>query len=145
VKGLRGALLTVLLAALAAGAAAWGGARYALQREAQPSLHEFAHEKLDLSDEQARKLDALERDFAVRRRAREAELRLANAELAAAIEAKHQYSAEVQAAVEHFHEVMGQLQKETIVHVMQMRAILTPEQAARFDRRVSEALTEDGE
>ena len=38
---------------------------------------------------------------------------------------------------------MGELQKETVVHILQMRAILTPEQAAIFDRRVSEALTED--
>jgi Spy/CpxP family protein refolding chaperone len=70
---------------------------------------------------------------------------MANAELAAAINAQHRYGPEVQAAVEHFHDIMGQLQKETIVHVMQMRAILTPQQAAIFDKRVSEALTEAGE
>ena len=70
-------------------------------------------------------------------------MRLANAELAAAIEAKHQNSPEVQSAIEHFHDVMGELQKETIVHILDMRAILTPNQAAIFDKRVSEALTEE--
>jgi Spy/CpxP family protein refolding chaperone len=145
VKGLRGALLTIVLAALAAGLGAWGGARYVLHRDSEPSLHSFVHEELNLSAEQDRKLEEIEREFSVVRAAREAELRMANAELAAAINAKHRYSPEVQAAVEHFHHVMGQFQKETIVHVMQMRAILTPQQAAIFDKRVSEALTEDGE
>jgi hypothetical protein len=145
VTGLRGAILTIVLAALAGGLGAWGGVRYVLHTEREPSLHAFLHEELSLSEAQNRKLDLLERDFAVKRRAREAELRMANAELAAAIDAKHQYSPEVQAAVEHFHHVMGELQKETIVHVLQMRAILTPDQAVVFDKRVSEALTEAAE
>jgi Spy/CpxP family protein refolding chaperone len=145
VKALRGALLTIVLAALAAGVGAWGGARYVLGRESEPSLHAFVHDELRLTAEQDRRLQAIERDFSVTRAAREAELRMANAELAAAIDAKHKYSPEVRAAVEHFHDVMGQLQKETIIHVMHMRAILTPEQAAKFDKRVSEALTEDDE
>lgn len=142
-NAIKGAILTVLLAALAAGLGAWGGASYVLRAERKPSLHEFMHEKLHLTDEQNRKLLALERDFSITRSAREAELRLANAELARAIEAKHEYSPEVRTAIEHFHDVMGGLQKETIVHILQMRAILTPEQAAIFDRRVSEALTEE--
>lgn len=141
--GLRGAILTVILAALAAGLGAWGGVRYVLHAEREPSLHEFVHEELELSSDQTRKLDLLERDFAVRRQAREAELRMANAELAAAIDAKHEYSPEVKAAVEHFHHVMGELQKDTIVHVLHMREILTRDQAVAFDKRVSEALTED--
>lgn len=142
-KNLRGLLLTLVLVALAAGLGAWGGARYVLRAEREPSLHTFLHDKLNLSSDQKAKLDVLERDFAVRRSAREAEMRLANAELAAAIEAKHQNSPEVQSAIEHFHDVMGELQKETIVHILDMRAILTPNQAAIFDKRVSEALTEE--
>ena len=142
-KGLRGLLLTLVLAALAAGLGAWGGARYVLLAQQEPSLHAFVHDKLNLSSGQEAKLDVLEREFAVRRSAREAELRLANAELAAAIEAKHRYSPEVQTAIEHFHDVMGELQKETIVHILHMRAILTPSQAEIFDKRVSEALTEE--
>lgn len=142
-KGLRGLLLTLVLVALAAGLGAWGGARYVLRAEQEPSLHAFLHGKLNLSSDQKAKLDVLESGFAVRRSAREAELRLANAELAAAIEAKHENSPEVQSAIEHFHDVMGELQKETIVHILDMRAILTPNQAAIFDKRVSEALTEE--
>ena len=144
-SGLRSAILTVLLAALAAGLGAWGGATYVLNATKEPSLHEFMHEKLSLSAEQGRQLQAIEREFSITRSAREAELRMANAELAGAINAKHEYSPEVRIAIEHFHDVMGELQKETVVHILQMRAILTPEQAAIFDRRVSEALTEDAQ
>ena len=50
---------------------------------------------------------------------------------------------QVTAAVDHFHSAMGELQKATIEHVFAMRAVLTPEQAARFDRTVVDALTAD--
>lgn len=139
----RGVLLTLLLAALAGGAGAWIGSRLLVGDQHAPSLHELVHEELKLSPEQERRLEALEQDFAVRRRAREAELRAANAALAAAIQARHEYSPEVQAAVERFHHAMGELQKDTILHVLAMRQVLTPEQAVKFDRRISEALTDE--
>lgn len=138
----RGLLLTVVLAALAAGLGTWLGARYIYEQHHTPSLHEFVHEELRLSPEQERRLAIIEQDFAVRRRAREAELRAANAKLAVAIQARHEYSPEVQAAVDQFHHAMGELQKETILHILEMRKVLTPEQAVKFDRRISEALTE---
>jgi Spy/CpxP family protein refolding chaperone len=137
----RGAILTVVLALLAGVAGGWlGSGRFWPQRHGS-SLHEMVHHELKLSPAQDRQLDALEQDFAARRRAREAELRAANAQLAAAIQARHAYGPEVEAAVERFHTAMGALQLETVQHVLAMRKVLTPEQAAKFDRRVSEALT----
>jgi len=139
----RGLALTLILAVLAGALGSWIGARYLARAQQQPSLHVFVHEELKLSPAQEQRLEALEGDFAVRRRAREAQLRAANAELAAAIQARHEYSPEVQAAVERFHHAMGELQKETILHVLSMRKVLTPDQAAKFDRRIAEALTEE--
>jgi Spy/CpxP family protein refolding chaperone len=138
----RGAVLTVVLALLAGVAGGWLGSGRLAQRPT-PSLHEMVHHELKLSPAQARQIDQLEQDFAVRRRAREAELRAANAQLAAAIQARHEYGPEVEAAVERFHAAMGALQLETVQHVLAMRKVLTPEQAAKFDRRVSEALTNE--
>jgi Spy/CpxP family protein refolding chaperone len=138
----RGLALTLILAALAAALGTWVGVHY-LRPEQPPSLHAFVHHELKLSPAQEQRIEALEQDFAVRRRKREAELRAANAELAAAIQARHEYSPDVQAAVERFHHAMGELQKETILHVLGMRKVLTPEQAAKFDRRIGEALTEE--
>lgn len=139
----RGLALTLILAVLAGALGSWIGAHYFGRAQQSPSLHVFVHDELKLSPVQEERLDALEADFAVRRRAREAQLRAANAELAAAIQARHEYSPEVQAAVERFHRAMGELQKETILHVLNMRKVLTPEQAVKFDRRIAEALTEE--
>lgn len=138
----RGLILTLLLALIVAVGGTCIGARYIYAQRHQPSLHEFVHEELALSAEQERRLEALEADFALKRRAREAQLRAANADLAQAIQARHEYSPEVQAAVERFHDAMGELQKETILHVLAMRQVLTPDQAAQFDKRIGEALTE---
>lgn len=139
----KGAVLTVILALLAGIGGGWLGSGRFLAYRHPASLHEMVHHELTLSPDQNRRLDALEQDFAVRRKAREAELRAANAQLAAAIQARHEYSPEVQAAVERFHAAMGALQMDTVQHVLAMRRVLTPEQAVKFDRRVSEALTNE--
>ncbi|MCR5872776.1 periplasmic heavy metal sensor [Phenylobacterium sp. J426] len=138
----RGLLLTLLLTTLAGALGALCTVHYLQSKRTPASLHEFVHKEIRLTDDQETQLARLEQDFAVRRKVREAELRAANAELAAAIQARHEYSPEVQASVERFHHAMGELQKETIVHVLAMRQVLTPEQARKFDARVAEALTQ---
>ena len=138
----RGLVITLLLALIAAMGGTWIGARYIYVQRHQPSLHEFVHDELKLSADQKARIEILERDFAVSRRAREAELRAANADLARAIQARHEYSPQVQTAVDRFHGAMGELQKESILHVLAMRAVLTPEQARQFDTRIGKALTE---
>ena len=139
----RGLILTVVLAFLAGAGGAWIGSCGLLPSRRPVSLHEMVHHELKLSADQDRQLDVLEQDFSVRRKAREAELRAANAQLAAAIQERHEYSPEVQAAVERFHAAMGALQLETVQHVLAMRKVLTPEQAEKFDRRVTQALTNE--
>lgn len=139
----RGAALTVVLALVAGLLGGWLGTTRLLDRRAPGSVHEIVHHELKLSPDQEKRLEVMEQDFSVRRKAREAELRAANAQLAAAIQSKHSYSPEVVAAVERFHVAMGELQKETVQHVLEMRTVLTPEQARTFDRRVTEALTND--
>lgn len=141
----RNLLITLVLSLAAIGIGAGAGV-YLFGRDREtPSLHEFVHHELDLSAAQEAQLEGLEQDFAVRRKAREADLRAANAALAAAIQSGHTYSPEVQAAVERFHHTMGELQKETILHVLEMRRVMTPAQAARFDQRISQALTEESQ
>jgi len=106
-------------------------------------LHELLHDGLDLDSAQRAKLEALEHGFGLRKRALEAELRADNARLAAAIEAEHAAGPGVDAAVDATHHAMGELQKATLAHVFAMRAILRPEQAAKFDQAVVKALTVD--
>lgn len=44
-------------------------------------------------------------------------------------------------AVDRSHQAMGLLQKQTLQHLFAMRAVLRPDQAARFDAAMVEALT----
>lgn len=140
----RSIALTLILSLVLGGLGAWAGAEYAMRRmrHATP-LHELVHEKLHLTADQQRRIAGLEQRHETRRRELQAEMRAANAELAQAIQAQHAYTPQVQAAVDRFHHAMGELQKETILHVLAMRAALTPQQAAQFDATVTKSLTQD--
>lgn len=139
----------LIVVALIAFAAALGGV-YAGQtifasqeRQNETELHALLHRELGLDVAQVAKIHAIERRFAMRRKALELEMQAANARLAEAIDAEHGYGPQVTAAIDHTHEVMGELQKETLEHLFAMRAVLTPEQAAKFDRTVAKALAPD--
>lgn len=134
---------TALAAAVISSGATWAGAAWTMRERQTPSLHDIVHKQLELSLEQDRRLDAIEARFAARRPALEAEVRAANRELGVAIAANRGDTPEVQAAVDHFHGAMGDLQKATIVHVFEMRSVLTPEQATVFDAAVADALSRD--
>lgn len=141
----RSIVLTLVLAALAAALGVWGGVTYVQSRmRSPPSVHEMVHKRLHLTADQQHRIEALERDHATKRQALEAEMRAANAALAQAYQESHAYTPKVQAAIDRFHTAMDALQKETMVHVIAMRAVLTPDQAAQFDDTVVRALTAEG-
>ena len=104
------------------------------------SLHDRLHATIDLGTEQHRKLDAIEQDFQIQKTALENEMRLANRELADAMAQDNAYTPKVQAAIDHFHHAMGELQKATIEHVYSMRTILTPAQQISFDAHIRSTL-----
>ncbi len=108
----------------------------------ESALHALIHNGLELSAAQKADIDALERRFSGRREALEAQMRSRNAQLAAAIQAEHGDGPRVRAAVDAVHIVMGDLQKETLAHVFAMRRLLRPDQAAKFDRAITGALTQ---
>jgi Spy/CpxP family protein refolding chaperone len=112
-------------------------------RTQSTELHEVLHHQLKLDAGQEARIEAIEQQFAVRRRALEFELRAANARLADAIQAEHGNGPKVTAAVDASHVAMGELQKVTLGHIFAMRQILQPDQAAKFDRAVVKALTAD--
>lgn len=138
----------IALIALVAFVAAMGGtyagrALLAPERQTETELHALLHTELDLDAAQQAKIEAIEQRFATRRKALELEMRAANAHLAAAMQTEHGYGPEVTAAIDHTHMVMGEMQKETLEHLFAMRAVLRPDQAAKFDRTVTKALTPD--
>lgn len=105
-------------------------------------VHALLHEKLDLDPAQEARIHQLERGFAARRAALEAEMRADNQRMARAIETEHGYGPQVAAAVDRTHHVMGRLQKETLQHIFAMRGVLRPDQAAQFDAAIVKALTQ---
>lgn len=137
-------LLVAMIAFAAAIGGVWAGrAILAPKPAADSELHALLHDQLNLDDAQHAKLDALETQFAIRKKALELEMRADNAKLAAAIEAEHGYGLQVSAAIDQSHGVMGELQKETLEHIFAMRGLLRPDQAKQFDEAVVKALTAD--
>lgn len=138
----------IALIALVAFVAAMGGtyagrALLAPEKQTETELHALLHTELDLDAAQQAKIEVIEQRFAARRKALELEMRAANAHLAAAMQTEHGYGPEVTAAIDHTHMVMGEMQKETLEHLFAMRAVLRPDQAVKFDRTVTRALTPD--
>ena len=137
-------ILCVVLAFLAAiGGVFAGRALFPAAEHPGVELHDVLHHQLALDARQERRVEELERRFAVQRRALELEMRADNARLAQAIEAEHGNGPRVAAAVDRTHETMGELQKATLAHIFAMRQLLRPDQTAQFDRAVVKALTDD--
>ena len=140
----RTVVAMLALTVVAAAAGGWMGVHYGLQHAAHASsLDELVHHELKLNADQQQRLAAMEGSFAARRKILEGEMRSANRELAAAILTEHRYGPQVEQAVAHFHAAMKTLQDETIMHVMAMRSVLTPQQAQQFDHTVAKALDSD--
>ena len=107
-------------------------------------IHDVLHHDLALDADQRARLDVLEQQFGIERRALELELRANNARLAEAMQAEHGNGPLVSAAVDRSHAELGQIQKATLAHIFAMRQLLRPNQTAKFDQAVVKALTDDG-
>lgn len=143
-KNLKSFILMALVAVVAGAAGAWGCTSLMLRKQESASLHSIVHQELKLDASQTASIRDIEARFAGQRRTLESEVRMANRELASAISASQGNSPAVQAAVDHFHIAMGNLQKATIAHVFEMRDVMTPEQAETFDARVVDTLLQEG-
>ena len=138
---LRTGVIMIALTIVAAGFGGWFGVQYGLAHPSNRSdLDHLLHQELDLSAEQNRQIETLEADFAVRRKSLDDEMRAANRELAEALVVRHAYDQPARKAIERFHDAMRALQEATIMHVLAMRAVLTPEQAKEFDSTVHREL-----
>ncbi len=135
--------LLILLALGAGFLGSLAASKWSATNDDSASLHAFVHHELTLSESQRTALDQIEADFAVTNRTLELSLRSANGRLATAMNEEHEFGPKVASAIEDVHERMGELQKATIAHVFEMRALLTPDQQEAFDRQVGNALTAD--
>src|SRR3546814_7772311 len=100
----RRLLLLVLVTFAAAIAGVVIGRVYVVPvRSFENELHELLHRDLKLNSAQHSRLEPIEKNYAIRRQALEAELRADNARLAEAIEAEHGYGPQVATAVDRSH------------------------------------------
>jgi Spy/CpxP family protein refolding chaperone len=144
----RNVLITVVLAGLAAFVGARLGAQHLQPAEAPRSqrllretVYQMVHQDLKLSSDQKKRIDEIEDRYAHRRNSLRAQIGSANAELGEALANEMALGTAAQRALEHLQDSMGSLQKETILYVLEVRAVLTPQQQQVLDQKVFESLT----
>jgi nickel and cobalt resistance protein CnrR len=142
----RNLLLTVTVALLAGGIGGWIGARNALDDDNQglplrQTVHEIVQRDLQLSSAQTKEIQSIEDQYYDQRSALRQQVANADRELADALMADMAFGREAQQASNHVEQGLGQLQRATILYVLQVRDVLTPQQQMIYDRKVREVLT----
>jgi len=142
----RNLLITVAVALVAGGIGGWMGAQSALENDAQTlplrqTVHEIVRRDLNLTPDQSKEVQAIESKYYDQRVALRQKVAGANRELADALMADMAFGREAQQASNHVEQGLGQLQRATILYVLEVRDVLTPEQQTVYDRKVREVLT----
>lgn len=137
---LRAGFVAVILGLLGGLAGVWMGITlFVSDQDDAPSLHAIVHHELHLSPEQDALIEELEAAFAVRRSALEAEMADARQAMGEALLEDQELSDQVSIHAQAIHSAMGELQVETLSHILAMRAVLTDDQRASFDARLADA------
>jgi len=137
---LRAGIVAVILGVLGGLAGVWMGTTlFAADQDETPSLHAIVHHELHLSPEQDALIEELEAAFAIQRNALEAQMADARQAMGEALLEDQELSDEVSVHAEAIHSAMGELQVETLSHILAMRAVLTDDQRASFDARLADA------
>jgi nickel and cobalt resistance protein CnrR len=137
---LRAGIVAVILGLLGGLAGVWMGITlFASDQDDAPSLHAIVHHELHLSPEQDALIEELEAAFAIRRNALEARMAEARQAMGEALLEDQELSDQVSLHAQAIHSAMGELQVETLSHILAMRAVLTDDQRASFDARLADA------
>jgi Spy/CpxP family protein refolding chaperone len=143
----RQLLLTVLLAGLAGFGGVWFGARGF--QGAEPPTHAPLRMAVDeltkrgllgLSQEQKDKITEIQGRYAHKRTKLRVRIAAANAELADALADEMTLGPKVETSIEHLKSMVGDLQREAVAYVLEVRAVLTEQQQMVFDEKVVAAL-----
>jgi hypothetical protein len=142
----RNLLVTVVVALIAGAMGGWIGTRGALEEDTQSlplrqTVHEIVHGNLRLTAEQTSEIQSIEDRYFERRTKLRQNVSTANRELADALMSDMAFGREAQQATNHVERGLGDLQRATILYVLEVRDTLTPEQQTTYDRKVREVLT----
>ena len=142
----RNLLITVVVALLAGGIGGWLGTRNALDSDAQTlplrqTVREIVTQDLKLTPDQNKNIQSIEDKYYDQRTTLRKDVATANRELADALMADMAFGREAQQASNHVERGLGELQRATILYVLEVRDVLTPEQQTIYDRKVRDVLT----
>jgi nickel and cobalt resistance protein CnrR len=142
----RNLLVTVVVALIAGAMGGWIGTRGALEEDAQmlplrQTVHAIVHDDLRLTADQTKQIQSIEDRYFERRTELRQQVSAADRELADALMADMAFGREAQQAANHVERGLGDLQRATILYVLEVRDQLTPEQQTTYDRKVREVLT----
>ena len=142
----RNLIITVVVALVAGGIGGWMGAQNVFDSDVQSlplrqTVHEIVSRDLKLTPSQSAEVQAIEDKYYNRRTTLREDVAVANRELADALMADMAFGREAQQASNHVEQGLGQLQRATILYVLQVRDVLTSEQQMIYDRKVREVLT----
>jgi len=104
------------------------------------SAHQWLHEKLQITKSQHAALEPIESRFAQQQERYTTALHQANQHLATLIGEDKEFTPRVAAAVEQVHHCMGDLQKLSIEHLLEMRTVLTHAQGDQLLTLAQQAL-----
>lgn len=139
-------LITLVVAGAAGFIGAWFGANgLAREREQTPLLRQSIHEMVDhglkLTPQQHSEIEGIEARHTKRRNDLRLQIGRANVELASAMSEEMAFGPQAQTAIDHLQHSVGDLQSSTVLYVLEIRDVLTPEQKRIYDQKVVEALT----
>ena len=138
----RNLLITIVLAF----AAAYAGARFGAQAPPKPtpqlreSIYQTVHHDLKLTPAQETQIRAIDDRYEHKRNALRADIGSADAELAQALANEMALGTAAERALTHIQTSLGQMQRDSVLYVLDVRAVLTPEQQTQLDRKIFETL-----
>ena len=142
----RNLLITVVVALMAGGIGGWLGTRNALDADPQilplrQTVREIVSQDLKLTPDQLKNIQTIEDKYYDQRTTLRQDVATANRELADALMSDMAFGREAQQASNHVERGLGQLQRATILYVLEVRDVLTSEQQVIYDRKVRDVLT----
>ena len=145
----RHLLLTVVLAGAAGFGGVWFGTRQLGSNAPPPDLLPAVLNKMTrnglqgLTDKQRTAISDIEAHYLAERNKVRYQITNANYDLANALGEEMSFGPKTQASIQQLETTVGQLQKDTVLYVLALREVLTPEQKAVFDEKVVATLMTD--
>jgi Spy/CpxP family protein refolding chaperone len=134
-------LRLVAIVALVSFAVCWGSNHWIFSHPIHDKdADEWLEEQLDLTPQQNKALEEVERKYEARRQQLHSTIHAASIELAEAILADGKYSKRVAAANAKIHAAQGELKQATLEHFFDMQPMLTETQRIKMNRIAADAL-----